>query len=151
MGFRGSRVRISPSRPFFSFKPLGFADSAFVSTIAEAIAVPSVLVALFVVFGCGREPPSVVILDLASSLSTARVHRERAGLDLGTPEARAALVHGWSRADGARNGDTFVSSAGPESALDFFLVEPRNIEVSLRGLPIGSSGSTAHVGDPGCQ
>ncbi len=142
MGFRGSRVRISPSRPFFSFKAFGFADSTSISTIAEAIAV---LVALFVLFGCERAPPSVVILDLASSLATARVHRERAGLDLGTPEARAALVHGWSRADGARNGDTFVSSAGPESALDFFLVEPRNIEVSLRGLPIGSSGSIAHA------
>jgi choline-sulfatase len=83
-----------------------------------------------------REP----VHDLIAELALAEVRREPGVVDLGTPEARALLLWGWSH-DEAADGRTFVWSDGPESVMEVFLAAPRDVTVSLRGLPFEVPGA----------
>jgi choline-sulfatase len=86
---------------------------------------------------CSAEPsgpPREPIHDLIAELPLAEIRREPGVVDLGTPEARALLVRGWSH-DEEAEGRTFVWSEGPESEMEIFLAVPRDVVVSLHGDP----------------
>ncbi len=93
--------------------------------------------------GCGRtapQRPGGAVRDLIADLDLAEIQREPGRVDLGTSEARPLLRQGWAQ-DEADGGRTFVWSDGPESELEFFLVAPRDIPLTLRGSPYSSPGS----------
>jgi arylsulfatase A-like enzyme len=65
----------------------------------------------------------------------AEIRREPDLVDLGSLAVRSSLRGGWSWDETGSDGKTFVWSDGPESALDFFLTEPRDVTVLFRGAP----------------
>lgn len=96
---------------------------------------------------CPGEPPSPPrqpIHDLIAELPLADIRREPGVVDLGTAEARAFLVRGWSH-DEEAEGRTFVWSEGPESEMEVFLAAPRDVPVSLRGFPFEAPGAPRQV------
>jgi choline-sulfatase len=93
--------------------------------------------------GCGRTAPprpSGTVRDLIADLDLAEIQREPGRVDLGTSAARPLLRQGWAQ-DEEDGGRTFVWSDGPESELEFFLVAPRDVPLTLRGSPYSSPGS----------
>src|SRR3954449_10531453 len=102
------------------------------------------LVCLFgLLAGCGRTAPprpGGTVRDLIADLDLAEIQREPGRVDLGTSEARPLLRQGWAQ-DEEDGGRTFVWSDGPESELEFFLVAPRDVPLTLRGSPYSSPGS----------
>lgn len=85
---------------------------------------------------CGEDPRDYTPFhDLIQKLPLAEIRREPELVDLGAPAIRPSLRGGWSWDETARDGKTFVWSDGPESALDFFLTEPRDVTVLFRGAP----------------
>ncbi|HYO14137.1 MAG TPA: sulfatase [Thermoanaerobaculia bacterium] len=87
-------------------------------------------------------PPREPIHDLIAELPLAEIRREPGVVDLGTPEARALLIRGWSH-DEEAEGRTFVWSEGPESEMEVFLAAPRDVAVSFRGMPFEAPGAPA--------
>jgi choline-sulfatase len=101
------------------------------------------LLLLLLLAACSGEPPGPPrepIRDLIAELPLAEIRREPVVIDLGTPEARAFLVRGWSH-DEAAEGRTFVWSEGPESEMEIFLAVPRDVPVSLRGILFDAPGA----------
>src|SRR3954454_21136613 len=96
--------------------------------------------------GCGpAKTPAASrerVHDLIANLDLAETQREPGVVDLGTPEARALLRKGWWL-DEAEGGRTFVWSDGPESERGFFLTEPRDVPLTLRGTPFPAPGAPA--------
>src|SRR6185503_1215617 len=104
------------------------------------------VILLSLLAGCGpakkAEPSRETIRDLIADLDLADLQREPGVVDLGTPEARVLLHKGWwlDEAEGDR---TFVWSDGPESELEFFLAMPRDVSLTLRGIPYPAPGAPA--------
>ena len=106
--------------------------------------------------GGGAPPPDARPLgDLAAEIAVGQVHQEVPEIDLGTPEARSHLAAGWSWDEReavdrsaaeprSRSGhdDTFAWGVGERSVVRFFLTEPRDLAVRLRGRPFTFDGST---------
>jgi choline-sulfatase len=77
--------------------------------------------------------------DLAALFPVAEMRREVSGLDIGSREARASLVSGWSRNE-VQDGMSFVWSQGEASAIEFFLSASRDLQVAIRCAPLPASG-----------
>ena len=122
-------------------------------------------VSLLTACGGGAPPPDArPIGDLAVEIAVGQVHQEVPAIDLGTPAARAHLVAGWSwdekevaspspedssspNRPGGRD-TTFVWGTGERSVVRFFLTEPRDLTLRLRGRPFtfeGASPQTVEV------
>lgn len=114
--------------------------------MAKPLLLPLLLLAA-ALGACSGEPagpPREPIHDLIAELPLADIRREPGVVDLGTPEARALLVRGWSH-DEEAEGRTFVWSEGPESEMEVFLAAPRDVAVSLRGMPFEAPGAPGQV------
>ena len=93
--------------------------------------------------GGGAPPPDARPLgDLAAEIAVAQVHLEVPAIDLGTAAARPHLVTGWSWDEGGGSDAPFVWGVGERSVVRFFLTEPRDLAVRLRGRPLTFDGST---------
>jgi len=96
--------------------------------------------------GGGPPPPGARPLgDLAAEIAIGQVHQEVPVIDLGTAVARPHLVAGWSwdeRTDDGEPDETFVWALGDSSTIRFFLAEPRDLTVRLRGRPFRFDGSS---------
>ena len=94
------------------------------------------LAACGLLVSCGKDPRDyTTFYDLVEKLPLAEIRREPELVDLGSPAVRPSLRGGWSWDETGADGKTLVWSDGPESALDFFLTEPRDLTVLFRGAP----------------
>ena len=89
--------------------------------------------ALLLMVGCAEPDP--VVFDFAANFELATVRPETRLINLGLPEARGHLLHGWSYDELWAGQNPFVWGSWPESAFEFYTYEPRGTVISLRGRP----------------
>jgi len=65
--------------------------------------------------------------------------------DFGTLDARSYMREGWSFDEKSSDGTTFVWSEGKKSVLEFFLSDPREIQMSFRCYPLALPGSPSQT------
>lgn len=83
------------------------------------------------VSGCQPSgPPLSRTVALTDLLAGAELLAETSEIDFGTAAARPHLVHGWSWDED--DGEQFVWSVGPESAIRFHVARPRAFELRFR-------------------
>jgi hypothetical protein len=90
-----------------------------------------------------QEPdkPEVVTsgpIDLIESLDVASVGPELVALDLGTPDSRRYLGHGWAR-NGQSPDRSFVWGLGESSMVRVHLSQPNNVALTLHARPFGGA------------
>jgi hypothetical protein len=84
--------------------------------------------------GCKRSPELEPVVDLVQAFPAAELSAERAVVDFGTSEGGSFLASGWSWREKSRDQTTFVWSSGRQSVLEFFVAEPRDLQVRMRCL-----------------
>ncbi len=89
--------------------------------------------ALLLTAGCGATDP--VVFDFAANFEHATVRPETRIIGLGSPEARAHLLYGWSSDESWDGRVPFVWGVWPESALEFYAHDRRGTMIRLRGQP----------------
>jgi arylsulfatase A-like enzyme len=94
---------------------------------------------------CAPSTELVPVVDLVQALPGAEFFSERRLVDFGTSAGGSHLVRGWSWREKSRDGTTFVWSSGKESVLEFFVAEPRDLDVRVRCLayPFAAGASQA--------
>lgn len=103
-------------------------------TLRLRLALPALLATLVACRAAERPSGPAVRHDLAADFARADVRSETLSFDLGTPEARPALISGWSW--NQKSGDeTIVWSEGPRSVLSLFLAQPRSLRLAFRCTP----------------
>lgn len=106
------------------------------SLIQRVVAASAAFLSLLFAAGCGplAEPgaESGIQLDLAGASEQAELRRETRRLDLGTREAREALLAGWSIDETADPQTSFVWGMGEVSSLRAFWFEPEPFTMRFR-------------------
>jgi len=140
----------------FACRPVAVTPVTPARPPARALRIPAILLvasSLLTACGGGAPPPDArPVGDLAAEIAVGQVHQEVPAIDLGTPAARAHLVAGWSwdekedasrPSDGPRSRDTtFAWGVGDASVVRFFLTEPRDLTLRLRGRPFHFEGAS---------
>ena len=87
-----------------------------------------------------RSRPQVPIYHLVEDFETARIEREVATLELGTPEARSHLLSGWG-VDERDDARTYVWGLGEASTLTLFLADVFDSQLVLHGRALEEPGA----------
>lgn len=79
-------------------------------------------------------------LDLTREFSKAQVVQETRRIDFNEPESKSYLLEGWAvNAAGGDQGRQLTASIGERSALQFVILEPRDLDAGLRLSPAETS------------
>ncbi len=112
--------------------------------LSAAALLGTALWCLAVAPGCGGGAPEFeptdladqpVIYDFSERLPAARVFRESAFVDLGTPGARRKLVAGWGDDETKGDGTTYVWAVARRAELDLVVVDTAAPRLQFRAWP----------------
>ena len=143
-GARGARARrVIPSTG--RRRGGSTARESLPATLRRRLAAGALAIAVALAFaGCAAPAPrpSREVARLAALAGEAEVRREPRYLVLAAPAAREHMSSGWGEA-GKLGGSRVIWSEGDASLLTFFLANPRDLRLSLRGAAAQGDGPLA--------
>jgi arylsulfatase A-like enzyme len=93
---------------------------------------------------CGCRGSSNESFDLAKNLPIAEIQLPTTMVDVGTAEARQHLTEGWGH-DEISGAESYAWGLGRQSTLQWFVDEPRDLELTFRCWPAASLGNPQHL------
>ncbi len=98
---------------------------------------------LLLALACSPAAEERTVHDLTTLIERAESRAETSSLDFGSPQARAAMLSGWSYNEHDQaSGEGFVWGVAPASTLTFELAWVRDLEIEFRGRAPRQASST---------